>query len=550
MSARDDQPAQQQELAQLQSELERARASGNPWQEAGVLHTLGLRLSERWPERAREAYEQALSIFHRLGDERGQVAVLHNLGVLLTAESQPERAREAYEQALSILRRLGDQRGQAFSLHNLGQLHEHLGSYEQALACYQEACAILEALGEGSNQAITIISLGHLAERQERYDEARQRYQEARRLLQQAGDLERERLAIADLARLAERQKHHSEAQCLYEEAVALCRRLGDHEGEAEALFSLAEVHEESGQLLQARAAYERILPLEAGHGGAGAAFFPLHFNLSRIYHQLGLSERARRHGEQALERARAGGLPPYCEYLSRGALGRLLYDLGQPVQALAHYRRALLGFSRCSYLPGLIATLCCLGTLFARYGQFQAALAHLLQARAIAESQQDSAASAGIERGLASIRLILGPVAFARLWRETQPLGGTLIEATLEGIAPPVLCEQEQRILPPEELSPLIERVSLVLGGESAPQAKRQLQSELERRRAQVQAGEQPLPAAEQAAADFYAALEALLEGRSAGLAISHPYALPLELIRGGQARWRASQPASGPPN
>ncbi|RAQ96295.1 tetratricopeptide repeat protein [Thermogemmatispora tikiterensis] len=541
----------EQAIARLQSELQQYRARGDQRNEGITLHRLGTLFQNHGrPEQARACYEQALSILQRLDDFQAQVATLHNLGTLLARE-QPEQARRYYEQALLILRQTGDRRGEAFTLHNLGQLYENLEQSEPALACYQQALAILRTLGEPGNEAVTVINLGRLAERRERYDEARRHYQEARRLLQQAGDPEHELLALKDLGRLACRQERYEEAQSLYEEARALCQRLGDPYQEAVVLISLAEVYEERELLLQSRAAYEHLLAFQSESSGSGHVFFPIHFNLGRVYHQLALTERARRHFEQALALTLTGDLPPYCEYLSRGSLGRLLQDLSRPVEAFNHYRQALQGFSRISYIPGLIQTLCLLGSLLGRYGQLQAALAHFLQARAIAESQNNLVARASIDKELAPFQNLLGPEEFARLSQQTEPLRGVLIDATLEGIVAPTLVKFEQIVLPSEQLCPLIERVSLALGGESPSQEKQQLLRELQQRSAQAQTqsgGDSEGLTAAAAAADFYAALAALLEGRSPALPRDHPYSPPLVLIQDGQARWRASRAAGDP--
>lgn len=541
--------ALEQAIAQRQRELEHHRRSGDRWHQATTLHELGgLYQQLGQPGQALTSYEQALTIFQQLGDSQGEVATLHNLGVLLRDED-PERARAAYEQALTILRHHNDRRGQAFTLHNLGQLYESLGRDEQAKAAYQEAIAILQALGEPSNEAVPFINLGRLAERRERYDEARQHYQQARQLLQQAGALQRELIVIKDLGRLAERQEHYKEARRLYEEACVLCRRLGYREGEVGFLLSLAGVYHQSGQLLQARATYEQALTLQAGSQNDPLGLFAIHIDLGGLLFQLALTGSARHHYEQALTLARSNDLPPSCEYMSWNALGQFFHYLGQPVQAIDRYRRAFLGRARSGDTTGLILTLRSISDLYGHFGQLESALAHLLEARTIAEEQGDSTTCASIDDEIASIRDQLGPEALAFIRQISESERSLLIEATIAGIIPPELSQQERLILPPEQLSPLIERISLALADQSPPQERQALQSELEHLRAQAQAQSAPDEAeqrARAAAADFYAALLALLEGEPAELPPEHPYALPLFLIQKGQTVWRAFQIAS----
>src|SRR5262249_33663726 len=76
---------------------------------AGVLNGAGKLAGEEvdYP-RARQRFEESLTIMRELGHRQGVAETLNNLGLIAEHTGDPEGARRFYEESLSIMRELGD----------------------------------------------------------------------------------------------------------------------------------------------------------------------------------------------------------------------------------------------------------------------------------------------------------------------------------------------------------------------------------------------------------------------------------------------------------
>ena len=98
-------------------------------------------------EDAVEPIEEALEIFRRVGDRRGEAVTLNRLGLTQAQIGDEAGALDSYETAVAILTELGDSHGAGRVLANLGALQRGQGDEEQARATWIDA---LERLEPGS----------------------------------------------------------------------------------------------------------------------------------------------------------------------------------------------------------------------------------------------------------------------------------------------------------------------------------------------------------------------------------------------------------------
>jgi tetratricopeptide (TPR) repeat protein len=98
-------------------------------------------------EDAVEPIEEALEIFRRIGDRRGEAVTLSRLGLTQARIGDEAGALDSYEAAVAILTELGDSHGAGRVLANLGALQRGQGDEEQARATWIDA---LERLEPGS----------------------------------------------------------------------------------------------------------------------------------------------------------------------------------------------------------------------------------------------------------------------------------------------------------------------------------------------------------------------------------------------------------------
>ena len=70
-------------------------------------------------EKALQKFEQALSIWQRVGEKKGEAACLNNIGLVYKSWGQYAKALEYYEKSLEIRRKIGDVKGQGVTLNNI-----------------------------------------------------------------------------------------------------------------------------------------------------------------------------------------------------------------------------------------------------------------------------------------------------------------------------------------------------------------------------------------------------------------------------------------------
>ena len=192
------------------------------------------------------SYEEALSIYRSLGDEREASDVLIGLGVAAFLRGETETARDLYEQSLAICRRLDDQHGVAKGLHNLGRLAQHRHEYEQARSLMEASLAVLRTLHDQQDIAVALINLGSIEIRSGNVALARHRLLEALAIEERVGDTRRIAYLIDGFAALAVVSGRVTDAARLFGAADALRESIG-------ASLPAAEHRELDGWIVQAR---------------------------------------------------------------------------------------------------------------------------------------------------------------------------------------------------------------------------------------------------------------------------------------------------------
>lgn len=93
------------------------------------------------------------------GSERGQAAVLQELGRLEMLRDAPFAATPRYQQALDIMRKLGDLAGQCWTHCCLGEAYRELGQYESAFEHLHHARSVAQRIGDQSARAKSLFEL-------------------------------------------------------------------------------------------------------------------------------------------------------------------------------------------------------------------------------------------------------------------------------------------------------------------------------------------------------------------------------------------------------
>ncbi|MCP3879429.1 MAG: tetratricopeptide repeat protein, partial [Sulfitobacter sp.] len=130
---------------------------------AATLHALaGLEAQSGNVAKARELYQESLTIKEQIGNARGKAATLHQLAGLEEQSGNVAKARELYQESLTIKEQIGDARGKAATLHALAGLEAQSGNVAKARELYQESLTIKEQIGDARGKAATLASLAVL----------------------------------------------------------------------------------------------------------------------------------------------------------------------------------------------------------------------------------------------------------------------------------------------------------------------------------------------------------------------------------------------------
>jgi tetratricopeptide (TPR) repeat protein len=141
--------------------LASARLAGDRFGEAVLLACLGdIHHFLQNYEESVALTTQALEIYEELGDDRGQVGMLTNLGTSLAEAGQVDSALAHHRRAADACRALADPRAQSLVLANLAAAYIFAKRYADAAKVAEEAVAESRAVGDALSEADALDELG------------------------------------------------------------------------------------------------------------------------------------------------------------------------------------------------------------------------------------------------------------------------------------------------------------------------------------------------------------------------------------------------------
>jgi len=169
---------------------------------AALLHTSGQ------PERAHEAYQEALRLHQELGNRAQEARILANLGILWVAHGGGQtgtghaQAEAWFEGALAWAIESGDRVLEGRQLGNLAGLYADWGRHDDAEAMAEQAIALLAGLGQRRSLGLVYGTSGRLFHFVGRYPEADAAYRAALTCARAVDDAVLEGLLSAHLGAL------------------------------------------------------------------------------------------------------------------------------------------------------------------------------------------------------------------------------------------------------------------------------------------------------------------------------------------------------------
>ena len=250
-----------------------ARADGHAIAEASALVGLGMDcMLEASHQQARDCFTDALRLVEEHHHERGQAAVLHQLGRLEALQDNNRAALDQFRRSLAIATRTGDTELQAWTDCRIGELLRALDQHDAAVIHLHRAAALAQTIDERSAHASSLNGLAGIFLDRGLLDAATTHCSQALALAESVPDPGVVATILLSMADIALSARNTAAAITHAERALELCERTHN-------VATEARVHHKLASILRAEGRVDEALP----HWQAAA----------RLYHRTGNHHRA-----------------------------------------------------------------------------------------------------------------------------------------------------------------------------------------------------------------------------------------------------------------
>ncbi len=282
---------------------------------------------------ALQSWEQALSIYRKIGNRQGEANFLNSLGITCASLRQYDKAIEFFEQSLKINREIGDRDGEAASLCNLGLVCNSLRQYDRAIEFHEQSLEISRKTGHRQWEANSLVGLGNVYNSLGKYDKEIEFHQQSLKIEREIGNRQGEAGSLNLLGRAYGFLGQYHRAIEFLEQSLEISREIGDPEGEASSLNNLGNAYDSLGQYHRAIEFHQQSLEIKREIGdpeGEGGSLR----NLAIAYDSLGQFQRAIEFHELSLKIAR--------KICDRDGEAASLCNLGNSYYYLREYDKAI----------------------------------------------------------------------------------------------------------------------------------------------------------------------------------------------------------------
>jgi CHAT domain-containing protein/Tfp pilus assembly protein PilF len=331
--------ARRKGIEKYQEALELYRKAGDHRGEADTLNNIGLvYYSLGWEEKALDYLSQSLAPRQAMGDRSGEAVTLNHIGLVYWVQvEEKQKALDYYGQALQLCRAVGDRSREALTLRNISVFYDLLGEKQKALDYLSQSLTLRQAMGDRSGEADTLNHIGlvyySLGEKQKALDY----YNQALPLSRAVGDRREEAGTLNDIGLVYDSLGEKQMALDYYNQALPLWRSMSDRSVEAVTLINIGLVYDSLGEKQKALDFYNQALPLRLADG---VNIVALH-NIGLVYNSLGEKQKALDYLNSALKGRRALG-DRRGEAATLYAIGGVYDSLGEKQKALDFYNQAL----------------------------------------------------------------------------------------------------------------------------------------------------------------------------------------------------------------
>ena len=204
---------------------------------------------------ALQSWEQALTIYRKIGNRQGEAISLGNLGNAYDSLGQYQKAIDFHQQYLEISREIGDRLGEAASLGNLGNAYHSLGQYQKAIDFYEQSLEIEREIGNPQGEAISLGNLGNAYDSLGQYQKAIDFHQQYLEISREIGDRLGEAASLGNLGNAYHSLGQYQNAIDFHQQFLEMAREIGYRQGESIGLNNLGNTLLKTNQLAEAETA-------------------------------------------------------------------------------------------------------------------------------------------------------------------------------------------------------------------------------------------------------------------------------------------------------
>ncbi|CAN5517966.1 hypothetical protein BH10BAC6_BH10BAC6_05810 [soil metagenome] len=192
---------------------------------------------------ALEHDNNALALFHELGDRKGMATATVNIGSVCLATGDYPAALEHYNRALALFQEFGIRSGEALVMISIGLVYNGEGDYPAALEHFNNALALCHEVGDRRGVASAIGNIGDLYSNTGDHVAALEHFSNAHALFHELGDRRSVAIRSNSIGRVHLHTSDHAAALEYFNSALALFRELGDQSGVANAIVGILHAH-------------------------------------------------------------------------------------------------------------------------------------------------------------------------------------------------------------------------------------------------------------------------------------------------------------------
>jgi eukaryotic-like serine/threonine-protein kinase len=247
--------------------VEKAKAQGSRLILARALvNQCGLFRSLAQPQNAVAACREARDIYAAAGDRQGEALALQLWAIAIMQTNVPESTR-LFQEALTLFRKVGSEGPAGSVLGNLGVNYEAQGDLAAAEKMQREALVSSRLTDDKKSEAAAIGNLAEVRFDQGDLREALQLDEEALQLDREAGNTGYAAGSVYAIAVVHQLQGDLPDAKQQYDQSLATEQKIGDQVASANVMWSLGSLLLEEADFPGARKIHEQALAIRTAAG-------------------------------------------------------------------------------------------------------------------------------------------------------------------------------------------------------------------------------------------------------------------------------------------